>query len=106
MKSSGALSTTFATIRTQRRARSFRRYERRLKMKWLAKPLLSWQEPVLFSVPTRDRRGWVWRGALALGIAAVMMLGFYADRAWGGRGLKFGPVQSIALAAFIGVFLT
>lgn len=75
-------------------------------MKLLAKTLLSWQEPVLFAARIRDRRGWIWRAAIAGGIAAVMLLAFHADRVRGGRGPKFGTVQSVLFAAFIGVFLT
>jgi hypothetical protein len=75
-------------------------------MKWVAKPLLSWQEPVLFSARIRDRQGWICRGLLALGIAAGMMLASYAGRAWGGPGPKFGTVPAVLLWVFVGVFFT
>jgi hypothetical protein len=73
-------------------------------MKFFAKPLLSWKVPTLFAARTRDRRGWVLRSLLVLLIFGVMMLGFYADRNWGGRGPKFSPAGALLLAAFIGVF--
>ena len=37
-----------------------------MKLFKTAKPLLTWQQPPLFEVRTRDRRGWMLRGALAL----------------------------------------
>src|SRR3954453_2014806 len=77
-----------------------------MKLFKTARTLLTWQEPPLFAARTRDRRGWVLRGALALFICAVMLFGFYADRNWGGRGPKFSIAGGIAFAAFIGVFLT
>ena len=51
-------------------------------MKWFkaSKRLLSWREPVLFAARTRDRRGWMLRGLLALVIFAAMMVGFSLDK--------------------------
>jgi hypothetical protein len=71
-----------------------------------ARTLLTWQEPRLFAARTRDRRGWVLRGALALLIYGVMMAGFYADKNWGGRGPKFSTAGAVLLSAFVGLFLT
>ncbi len=71
-----------------------------------ARPLLSWKEPMLFAARTRDRRGWLRRAALVLLIYAAMMLGFYADKHWGGRGPKFSTATAVLMSAFIGVFLT
>src|SRR5215210_6041672 len=76
-----------------------------MKLFKMARPLLTWNEPILFAARTRDRRGWMLRGLLALFIAGVMMFGFYADRNWG-RGPRFSIAGGVVFAAFIGVFLT
>ena len=59
-----------------------------------ARPLITWQEPWLFAARTRDRRGWLARAALVLLVYVGMMLGFYADKNWGGRGPKFSTAGS------------
>jgi hypothetical protein len=52
-------------------------------MKFFAKTLLTWKEPRFFVQKMYTRRDWLLKLALVLGIAAVMMFGFYADRRWG-----------------------
>lgn len=74
-------------------------------MKFFSKPLLSWDEPMLFAARTRDRRGWVMRGVIALVIAVVMMLAFVAQKNWG-RGGKFSLAGAVAMSAVVGLFLT
>jgi hypothetical protein len=70
------------------------------------KTLLTWQEPFLFAARTRDRRGWTWRGVLALVIFIGMMLAFAAERNWGARRRNFSLAGATALSAVIGLFLT
>jgi len=71
-----------------------------------SRQLLSWREPIFFSARTRDRRGWMLRGLLALVIFSAMMFGFYAQKHWGKKGPKFSVAGGVLLSAFIGVFLT
>ena len=73
--------------------------------KW-ATPLITWKEPWMFAARTRGRRGWRRRAALVLLIYTGMMLGFYADKNWGGLGPKFSTADAVLMSAFIGVFLT
>jgi hypothetical protein len=74
-------------------------------VKLFSRPLLSWNEPILFAARIRDRRGWVMRGLLALFIFAVMMFGFFAQEKWG-RGRKFSPAGAVLMSAVVGLFLT
>src|SRR5262245_59642621 len=75
-------------------------------MPLFSKSLLRWNEPVLFEVRTRDRRGWMRRGLLALAIFAAMMAAFVAQDRWGKRGPKFSLAGGLAMSALIGLFLT
>jgi hypothetical protein len=73
-------------------------------MKFFAKRLISWNEPILFPARTRDRRGWMRRGMFGLVVFALMMAGFFADRNWG-RAPKFSLVGALGTSASIGLFL-
>jgi hypothetical protein len=70
-----------------------------------AKPLLTWREPWLFAARTRDRRGWLRRGALALLISAGMMVGFAADKNLGRRA-NVPWAGGVLISVLIGAFLT
>jgi hypothetical protein len=74
-----------------------------MKLLNASKPLLTWKEPTLFAARTRGRRGWRLRGALALSIFAVMMLGFYADKK-GGRRANVSWAGGVLVSALVGVF--
>jgi hypothetical protein len=74
-------------------------------MKLFSRALLSWNEPIFFGPRTRDRRGWMMRGLLALVIFVVMMLGFVAQQNWG-RGRKISTAGAVAMSTIIGLFLT
>jgi hypothetical protein len=75
-------------------------------MKLFSRPLLRWNEPILFEARTRDRRGWMRRGLLALAIFAAMMAAFAAQERWGRRGPKFSLAFGVAMSAVVGLFLT
>jgi hypothetical protein len=74
-------------------------------MKLFSRPLLSWNEPVLFAARIRDRRGWLMRGLLALAFFAVMMFAFFAEQRWG-RGLNVSPAVAVLMSAAIGLSFT
>jgi hypothetical protein len=74
-------------------------------MKIFSRPLLSWNEPILFAARIRDRRGWLMRGLLALVIFIVMIVGFLAQHKWG-RGPRFSPAGAVMLSAAVALFLT
>ncbi len=76
-----------------------------MKLFKTVKPLLTWKEPSFFAARTRDRRGWLRRGVLALIIFAAMMLGFSADKNRGRRA-NFSWAGGVLVSALIGVFLT
>lgn len=73
-------------------------------MKLFAKPLLSWNEPALFSARTRDRRGWVLRGLLALLIFGTMLAAMLYERQ-AGKPARMSTAGAVVFSAFIGVFL-
>jgi len=75
-------------------------------MKTSATPRLSWAEPTLFAARVRDRRGWTYRGLLALIIFAGMMAAFAAQKPGRGRAPGFSTPGAVALSLAIGVLFT
>ncbi len=70
----------------------------------MAHAQLRWQEPWLFSLRMRDRRGWQRKGWLIAGVFIAMMLGWYLDQRYG-KGLRIGFTGAILMCLGIAVFV-
>ncbi|MDB6109476.1 MAG: hypothetical protein JWR69_1226 [Pedosphaera sp.] len=64
---------------------------------------LRWQEPWLFSLRMRDRRGWQRKGWLIIAVFVAMILGWYLDQRYG-KGLRIGLTGAMILSMAIAVF--
>ena len=65
---------------------------------------LRWQEPWLFSLRMRDRRGWKRKGWLIAAVFVAMMIGWYLDQRYG-KGLRIGLTGAIMFNMGIAVFV-
>src|SRR5262245_27053539 len=70
-------------------------------MKLFSSTLLSWNEPWFFVIRLRERRGWINRALLALGIAALMFLAIYLTRK-----PQIGTGKAVVIALVVGVLCT
>jgi len=65
---------------------------------------LRWQEPWLFSLRMRDRRGWKRKGWLIAAVFVAMMIGWCLDQRYG-KGLRIGLTGAIMFNMGIAVFV-
>lgn len=65
---------------------------------------LRWQEPWLFSLRMRDKRGWQLKGFLIVAVFTVMMVAWYLDQHYG-KGLRIGFAGAIILNVGIAIFV-
>ncbi len=65
---------------------------------------LRWQEPWLFTLRMRGRRGWQRKILLIVAVFGVMMVGWYLDRHYG-RGLRIGLAGAVTLCIGIAIFV-